>query len=104
MSVFTLEADIRRSEWHVRLVPTADMATRFEAKYGGAMVSLLGRHFDDDAVPRAAEGPGWGLDAADPRSGRVCSDRGVHRPFAGLEQVILVGRLVSDHHRVADDE
>src|SRR6476620_1138018 len=25
MSVFTLEADIRRSEWHVRLVPKADL-------------------------------------------------------------------------------
>ena len=34
----------------------------------------------------------------------VCSDRGGHEAFCGLEQVILVGRLVSDHHRVADDE
>ena len=29
---------------------------------------------------------------------------GWNSALSGLEQVILVGRLVGDHHRVADDE
>ena len=29
---------------------------------------------------------------------------GADNRTTGLEQVILVGRLVGDHHRVADDE
>ena len=62
---------------------------------------LIASMWGNRAQPKAQDGAGMRRTRVPAVCARIVAGT---RPFAGLEQVILVGRLVSDHHRVADDE